>query len=733
MNKGMKHTLSEILYGFAAVCAIAVCSCTEIESEIIPEEGNIAQEALEATRLTIGLHGEGADTKLTYVEGDYEGRKAMYTYWSEGDVIIANATPSNEDNAYEFNLIDGDGTGNGVFECTISPNGYTPDNFNSNAWTIYFPGSRIQGEQDYLDISYSDQVQTGDNNTGHLKNYHSLRYRLTPIDQSIRFNNSYIDLSGDNLDESACMKFNISNLPSMIPVKIELTYYDKNGSISSIFHTHNYLTEWWGETTRNSGTTATMALKLEDFTETTSVTAYMMMSNASVTVAAGGKFKVSVTSKAGTKYYCEKTIAKDVTITGGTLNTITCNSWQEAGNIDGFDNPEDGIVVLQEASVGNGTDIVIMGDGFSAAPEYNHFGATGDYKTIMTQAYNDFFSIEPFTSLKPYFNVYYINAVSKDEHDAKPFTDAYGNQNGATQGTAETAFATEFRQASTNISGNNSAVLSYAIQAIKTKGGKNGTTCDESTATTRAHKALIMVMANVQCYAGTCVLSWSDDDYGKGWSIAYTALGKTPEERKWTTIHEAGGHGFGKLADEYGGSVSFNTNQWTELSGQHSAGVSRNIDRHWGTAETNEGYTINPPVESTTVDNVYWSDLVSTYSDSENMGVYVGANTLDLFFCRPTENSVMRNQFAENGHFFNAASRWAIWYRLMRLTESQTETPFKASKNRFLSFDQNLTITKNDIQTRSASGSVYVDAFTPTAPPVLIKGHWENGILITEE
>lgn len=709
---------------------MAVCSCSELPDEAI-HENVTEQEAVQVTRLTIGLHGAGSGTKLTYQESIVDGNPVMKTLWSEGDAITATPTPADESKAYNFNLKDGIGSGTGIFECNTYPNGYLPENFTSNAWTIYYPGGSIKGEQDYLDLSYLGQVQNGNGNTDHLKNHHSIRYHITG--DNVSFNDSYIDLSGDNLDESSCMKFILNNLPEMTPVKIELSYLNEDGSYENLFHTHNYLTTWWRGATPNSTTVNTMSLDLEGFTGTTEVTAYMMLSNAPMSVAAGSRFKVSVTASDSRKYYCEKTIGGNVTITGGTLNTITCTEWTEVGNIDGFDNPADGIVVLQEATVGSGADIIIMGDGFSATE--THFGASGDYGTIMAEAYADIFSVEPFKTLKPYFNVYYINAVSEDEHDAKPYTDGYGNQNGATQGVARTAFSTQFTPGSTSISGNNEAAISYAVQAIMHKGGTRGTACDQSTATTRANKALIMVMVNVACHAGTCTVAWTNDnvnDYGNAYSVAYTALNSNESMRRWTTIHEAGGHGFGKLADEYEGRTitSFSTQSWIDMDNWHSYGVYRNVNMYWGKEET--GWSSPLSETYTTADNVYWSELLDdphTYDTTEGLGVHRGGFTYTNLYCRPTANSIMRNQFGEKGQFFNAASRWAIWYRLMRLTGSTEATQFKNSLAEFIKFDKTLTITQNEALTKSLS----CEDFIPTAPPVLIQGHWENGRFVTVE
>ena len=71
-------------------------------------------------------------------------------------------------------------------------------------------------------------------------------------------------------------------------------------------------------------------------------------------------------------------------------------------------------------------------------------------------------------------------------------------------------------------------------------------------------------------------------------------------------------------------------------------------------------------------------------------------------FCRSTYNSVMRNHHIESGQYFNAISRWAIWYRVMRMTESTSAKNFKASITEFVAFDKTLSIncnfTSNNVQ-----------------------------------
>ncbi len=240
--------------------------------------------------------------------------------------------------------------------------------------------------------------------------------------------------------------------------------------------------------------------------------------------------------------------------------------------IDGFNDPENGVIVLQEATLGNGVDLFIMGDGFSGTEK--NFGENGKYDRVMRQAYEDFFSIEPYTALQPYFNVYYIKAVSPDEHDAVP--DPY---NGATQGTAQTTFSTVFEVGTTSITGNHDEVFRYAQQAIRAKGGPGGTpVTDEDEIYSRAMTTLSMVMVNVGAYAGTCWTWWYTqiyNDYLDAPSIAYTSLDEVYGYSRFTTIHEGGGHGFGKLADEYDGWVfqQFSTSEWSKLANNHDIGM----------------------------------------------------------------------------------------------------------------------------------------------------------------
>lgn len=704
----MKRITRNLIIAAYFITSFVLSGCTEEKPAALPESDE------EVTwRITASLEDSEPATRLDY----FESGKALKAYWSSEDQIVANAQPSSSYYVYTFSLKEGEGTSTGVFECTSSTSDYLPENLITNAWTIYFPGSKIRCEKDYLDFSYTNQVQKGNGSLEHLQDYHTIRLMCidgTDATECV-FDNAFIDFSGDGHTESSCMKFNLSGLPSITPTEVALEYSAPAGGYSSCFYLYNVINEFWGSTQPNYSTSNKISIRLEDFEPCSEATVYMMMSNRPVYLQAGGTLTIHVKSKEGKLYSCSKTLKSGAILEGGRLHKISGSSWTESvvENIDGFDNPEEGIVVLQEATKGDGTDIIIMGDGF----DKTHFGSAGDYDKIMRKAYNDFFSVEPYTSLKEYFNVYYINAVSAEDHDAKPL------QNGATQGDASTIFSTQFTPNTTSITGDDNATRTYAAQAIRKKGGKNGSECtDEDEISSRVNSSLIMVMVNVECHAGTCSISYNfATDYCAVSSVAYTALSTSEEMRRWTLIHEAGGHGFGKLSDEYGDNriTSFSTIEWDYLIRQHNSGIYRNINEHWTADEKKDGWDNDFRDTYTDESNVYWSDLLDAsygYTTSEGLGIYRGGKTYSNLFCRPTNNSVMRNQFDTDGHYFNAISRWAIWYRLMRLTNSTTAQSFKESLDDFIAFDNKLTIEKNSALTKSCD----TEGLLPLATPVLI-------------
>ena len=69
------------------------------------------------------------------------------------------------------------------------------------------------------------------------------------------------------------------------------------------------------------------------------------------------------------------------------------------------------VVTLQQASAGQGIDIVFMGEGFVD----RDMGDNGKYEQVMIEAMEQFFAFEPFTTFRNRFNVYAVKVVSPNE------------------------------------------------------------------------------------------------------------------------------------------------------------------------------------------------------------------------------------------------------------------------------------------------------------------------------
>lgn len=335
------------------------------------------------------------------------------------------------------------------------------------------------------------------------------------------------------------------------------------------------------------------------------------------------------------------------------------------------DYSEDGkVYTLQQASEGNGINVILMGDAFS-----DRQIADGTYEEVMRTAADAFFSEEPYTSFRNLFNVYYVTAVSQNEG----YVDG-GN----------TAFSGYFGSG-THVGGEHNKCMQYAA------------TCP-GMSDPLMNEVLIIVMMNSPTYAGTCYYGTStayQGDYGRGYGIAYFPIGTSDEDLASVLHHEAGGHGFAKLLDEY----------YYESKGTiPSSEIADNIDSRnrygWG---RNVDYTSDP-------NSVVWSKFISDprYAN-EGLGVYEGACTYYKGAYRPTETSIM----VGNVGGFNAPSREAIYNRIHKLAYGES---WQFDYETFVSWD-----LSRQGRSRSVPSQV---KYKPTAPPVVLNQHWENGRLV---
>lgn len=184
----------------------------------------------------------------------------------------------------------------------------------------------------------------------------------------------------------------------------------------------------------------------------------------------------------------------------------------------GYEYGEDEWVTLQKATKGNkgGINIVLLGDGFNAKDI-----ASGKYLNDIKQEVEYFFGIEPYKTYRNYFNVYTAIPLSTESGVGTVNTIRYNRFN--TTFTGGVGLKADYDE-----------VFDYALGApTVNKGNLNQT--------------LIIMVPNSTDYGGICQM-WED-----GSAIAFCPQSTYgyPLDTRGVIQHEAGGHGFGKLGDEY--------------------------------------------------------------------------------------------------------------------------------------------------------------------------------------
>ena len=351
--------------------------------------------------------------------------------------------------------------------------------------------------------------------------------------------------------------------------------------------------------------------------------------------------------------------------------------------------PDGEAVLYHAATKGPGIDLIITGDGFSA--ENNTVGGT--LETYMTACAETFLHTDPYDKLAEYYNVWLVYAHSR--------TAGTGVLTGSC-----TKFGTIHHDPgnASTVSGNHTDIVSYMTEAL-------GKDCGN---------AVIGVLMNSSTYGGTCYTrcnSLNDWVY----SVAYTPTYPDYGGFLPTFAHETLGHGIGKLADEYNadmanpGSAPSAYPYWKNL-GQYA-----NVDN------------VSDPA------TIRWHNFLSDARYAgEGLGVFEGAYYANTGWYRPSENSVMRDQFGEDGDHFNAPSRESIYqWTLFRVYGGEREwadwPSFLAEYydyETFVAFDKAPSPSPAPARSRKArpapkkivlsDGRVIEHKRPPLAPPVFI-------------
>lgn len=282
----------------------------------------------------------------------------------------------------------------------------------------------------------------------------------------------------------------------------------------------------------------------------------------------------------------------------------------------GYEYGEDEWITLQKATKGNngGINIVLLGDGFNAKDI-----ASGKYLNDIKQEVEYFFGIEPYKTYRDYFNVYTAIPLSTESGVGTVNTIRYNRFN--TTFTGGVGLKADYEE-----------VFDYALGApTVNKGNLNQT--------------LIIMVPNSTDYGGICQM-WED-----GSAIAFCPQSTYgyPLDTRGVIQHEAGGHGFGKLGDEY-----IYHNAFIDFCGCSCCGHVLEFN-----AAKSLGWYDNLELTGK-MHSVGWSHLIFDDRYSDIVDIYEGGYMHNRGVFRSEPNSCMNNDIP----YYSTISRESIVKRI---------------------------------------------------------------------
>jgi hypothetical protein len=277
-------------------------------------------------------------------------------------------------------------------------------------------------------------------------------------------------------------------------------------------------------------------------------------------------------------------------------------------------------VILQKAVTGRGMDLVFLGDGYTALNI-----SAKNYENNIKQAYAGFFNIEPYKSYSAYFNVYMVYVFS-DESGISDLTRTVKSR-------LETKYTGS--SSSTEMSVNATTCALYTLKAPLLD----------------INNTVAIVIANSTRYGGTTFIRSGQT----GLNISICPV--NPTYFSIIVQHEAGGHGFGNLADEYVTNTGpVPQTQIDILNAAHRMGIFLNVD------------LTNDPAR------ILWNHFYGLTNYSY-VNAFEGGFLYSQGVWRPELTSLMSN----NIKYINAPGREIIVKRIMNLAgNNYSFTDFQA-------------------------------------------------------
>lgn len=287
-----------------------------------------------------------------------------------------------------------------------------------------------------------------------------------------------------------------------------------------------------------------------------------------------------------------------------------------------YEYEEDEAIRLLTASNGSGVNIVVLGDGYDAKDI-----SEGMLLNDVNEAVSHFFSIEPYKTYKEHFNVY-TSIVRSDES-------GIGGVNTVVKNRFET-----YSKGGSSIGPLTPDGFTSIFDYAKRTAGIG----DAALANT-----LIIIIPNTTDYAGICYM------YDAGEAIAYCPKSNDayPYDFRGIVQHEAGGHGFGKLGDEYIYHNAFIDN-CSCFCCEHSDAI---------TVAHSKGWYQNLSLTGK-MDKVPWSHFIFHPKYSNLVDIYEGGfmHTRGVF--RSEQTSCMNNNIA----YYSTISRESMVKRIMAIS-----------------------------------------------------------------
>ena len=318
-------------------------------------------------------------------------------------------------------------------------------------------------------------------------------------------------------------------------------------------------------------------------------------------------------------------------------------------------------VILQNATNGNGIDLIFLGEGWDAESIANH-----SYMTLISEQVEHFFGIEPYKTYRDYFNVR-ASVVLSQESGINTINTNRDTKFGLIYGGGGCGDIQPHLELQKDV------VLDYVRSNV-------------SVPESKLPMSQIIIVPNSKDYGG-CTYVYDD---GLSISICSPSDAPYPSDTRGIIQHEAGGHGFGKLGDEMIVKNLFvDTATSVLVMDRQSRGWYQNLSL------------------SSKMSEVPWAHFIYDPEYSDDVDIFEGAMGYTRGVYRSEQNSCMNYGIP----YYNAISRQEIMRRILDYSgEGFTMEKFYATDSKEWGATEQ--------QSRASYAQPYIDNSWHTSPYV---------------